>query len=262
MNAAARANLPHGRHFEDLSTSEKNEFLRAVLALPAIVSVADSAQSDWLKLLFAIADAGHCGATDAYELAIGWSKHGKSFQSEVDFSRDWFSFRHKPGGITVATLIQAAELAGLDTSTWLQARPAMNGLGVPAGNSTAAFHPLPFFSPVRFTSADLRRVDWLADGLLVVGDLTVIAGPGGSAKTAFRRDDRYNACRRSAALRPDYTTTAARRRARGLRVGGRGPEQTRHVGCGRVRHAKPQLGRRRLRQLSARHVDDHRYPSG
>jgi hypothetical protein len=43
----------------------------------------------------------------------------------------------------------------------------------------------PFFTPVRTAPADLHRVDWLADGLLIAGDLTVLAGQGGGAKTAF-----------------------------------------------------------------------------
>jgi hypothetical protein len=43
----------------------------------------------------------------------------------------------------------------------------------------------PFFTPVRTASPDLHRVAWLADGVLIAGDLTVLAGLGGGAKTAF-----------------------------------------------------------------------------
>jgi hypothetical protein len=50
------------------------------------------------------------------------------------------------------------------------------------GTSTAL---TPFFGPVKFDMADLFPVLWLITGLLMVGEITVVVGQGGSAKTAF-----------------------------------------------------------------------------
>ena len=99
------------------------------------------------------------------------------FVSDADFDRDWRSHApHRPGGITVGTLITTAEKAGVDLSRW---RAATTTVVDPSGTPAA-----PFFAPVPFDAGSLRPVPWLAHGLLLRGETAVLAGQGGGAKTA------------------------------------------------------------------------------
>ena len=83
-----------------------------------MVALADQPRDAWLKVLFSFADAENRGAPGARDIALAWCKTSSRFQSEADFERDWHSFKPRPGGITVATLLDAAEKAGFDLEPW------------------------------------------------------------------------------------------------------------------------------------------------
>ncbi len=168
MNAAAAAGVPGG--FDALAPHEMNRLLTAVLTFAPIAKAADAPRAEWLRLLLAVADAEQRGATEARRLTLSWSKPGKTF-NQADFDRDWAPFH--PGGIGVGTLVDAARKAGFDFAPWFH--PALPAAVAPPPNG--------FMRPVPFNAADLHPIPWVLPGLLVRGDLTVIAGQGGGAKT-------------------------------------------------------------------------------
>jgi hypothetical protein len=92
MSAAAQAGTP-GEWFDDLPTDAMNALVQAALEHPEIVRLADASRPEWLPVLFACADAGRRGATEARALALAWSMSSKLFRSKDDFNRDWRSFR-------------------------------------------------------------------------------------------------------------------------------------------------------------------------
>jgi hypothetical protein len=149
MSAAAQAGTP-GEWFDDLPTDAMNALVQAALEHPEIVRLADASRPEWLPVLFACADAGRRGATEARALALAWSMSSKLFRSKDDFNRDWRSFRPRPGGITVGTLLAAAAKAGMDLSRWQSVGRAIPtvvkavddataGGGPAAGQGAAAF---------------------------------------------------------------------------------------------------------------------------
>ncbi len=123
MNAAAQAGLSDGHWFDKLAAEQKNGLLCAILIDPRIVALADVPREPWLQLLFALADAYQRGATEARELAQAWSATSTRFDANA-FDRDWRSFKPRPGGITIATLLHTAEKAGLDLAPWRAATNA------------------------------------------------------------------------------------------------------------------------------------------
>lgn len=169
MNAAAAAGLPGG--FDALAPHEMNRLLSAVLTFAPIAKAADAPRAEWLSLLWALADAEQRGATEGRRLALEWSKQGRTF-NQADFDRDWASFR--PSRIGVGTLVGAARKAGFDFAPWFYPAPTPVAAAPPPGG---------FMQPVPFNAADLHPVPWVMPGLLVRGDLTVLAGQGGGAKT-------------------------------------------------------------------------------
>ena len=173
MNAAATAGMSGG--FDALAPTAKDALLAAILFFPSIARMTNAPRSEWLPLLWALADAERLGAADARHLALNWSKPGQTF-NQADFDRDWASFQR--GGIGVGTLVDAARKAGFDFAPWFYPAPT------PAA---AVLLPPPsgFMQPVPFSAADLHPVPWVMPSLLVRGDLTVLAGQGGGAKTAL-----------------------------------------------------------------------------
>ncbi len=181
MNAAAQAGLPR-IDFESLPGDRQNAMLAAMLAFPPIRKRADVERQGWLPVLFACCDAERLGATEARNLALAWCQISSRFKDETDFDRDWKSFRTK--GISVGTLIDLARQAGFDVGSWLWPSQAGVVVPVPTVVNSSNLSTGSFFSPVPFAPADLHPVPWVVDGLLVAGDLTVLAGQGGGAKTA------------------------------------------------------------------------------
>jgi hypothetical protein len=193
MNAAAQAGLPRLNWFDQLNGVQQSQLIHAIAAHPAVAALSDQPREAWLKLLFSFADAEHRGAPAARDHALAWCKTSSKFQSEVDFDRDWRSFKPRPGGTTIATLLDAAEKVGFDLEPW---RQAAGGIGTAPGTTVVPAQPrsgvtsgspakvTPFFSPVAFAAADLHPVQWLVPGLLIRGETTVLTSLGGGAKTA------------------------------------------------------------------------------
>ena len=105
--------------FDQLSTSEKRKLVQA--CLDAIDNRLMDPREQWLAVLFAAADAAARGCPDAEELATEWSKRGKGWTSEQDFSQAWNSFR--PGRITVGTLLHLGQQSGVDLAHCGDQRP-------------------------------------------------------------------------------------------------------------------------------------------
>ena len=92
---------------------------------------------------------------------------------------------------------EAALAAGWDGRTDTQRQAALaaqqpSAAVTPSIPTTPATPTAPaglgFFSPVLFDTTHLTRVPWLVHGLAVAGDISVIAAPGGGAKTVAAID--------------------------------------------------------------------------
>src|SRR5262249_843309 len=96
--------------------------------------VLDNRTSDprevWLEVVFAVAHAERLGCSDARKLTLEWSRRGASWSTEADFETAWTSYKPKPGGITVGSLLARAAKAGPDLSPWRD--PALTGLNLTA----------------------------------------------------------------------------------------------------------------------------------
>ena len=143
LNAAAQANLPKTSWFDEIGSVGQLQLLSAIAADPGVVTLADQPRDPWLRLLFSFADAEHRGAPGARDIALVWCRTSPKFQCEADFERDWHSFR--PGRVTVATLLDAAEKAGFDLEPWRAAargsRDAASTTTVGASASAPASGP-------------------------------------------------------------------------------------------------------------------------
>ncbi len=145
MNAAAQASMP-SQGFESLPAERMNAMLAAMLALPAIVSRADVSRNDgWLSGIFGLADAARLGATDAYALALNWSKTSPRF-NEANFIKTWNSFDPgRPDRATIGTVIGWARDVGFDLREWFY-----DWAPSPANSEAAQWPELP---------PDLRRIE-------------------------------------------------------------------------------------------------------
>jgi hypothetical protein len=112
-NAMGAGITPH-HWFSELPSNDQSTLVQACL------DTLDNRTSDpreaWLQVLFAVADAEQHGCPDARDLALDWSRRGRSWTSEHDFDVAWNSF--KSGGISVGSLLARARDAGLDLSRW------------------------------------------------------------------------------------------------------------------------------------------------
>jgi hypothetical protein len=91
----------------------------------------------WVRGLFAVADAGRLGCPDARQLALEWSQRGASWTSEADFDTAWESYKPKPGGVTIGSLLALARKAGLDLSQWRDPALARLNAAVDAAHGAA-----------------------------------------------------------------------------------------------------------------------------
>lgn len=198
MNAAANANLLRQRCFEDLTSEEMVRCMLALVCSGLLDSIADASREQWLRVLFGFAHVAHLAHDTAEreqagsglavadmirKLALVWSKRSARFVSEADFDRDWRSF-DLHGGITVGTLIKAGRNAGFDFGPWFGADEAVTTGVAPASSTLTTTVVAPFFNPIPTDSCDLYAVPWLMLGFLLRGDITLLAAPGGGAKTA------------------------------------------------------------------------------
>jgi len=167
--------------FDQVSTPEKRKLVKA--CLDAIDNRQSDPRGQWLSVLFAAADAVVRGCPDAEELALEWSKRGRGWTSEQDFSQAWKSFR--PGGITVGTLLHMGQEGGVDLAPWratvTRAISPNQPTGAPAApirrNSGAiAVANLPALPPKR---------QWVYGTYLVRGAVSLLVAPGARGKSTW-----------------------------------------------------------------------------
>jgi hypothetical protein len=192
MLAAAQGGLPTTNWFDEIDSAQQRELLSAIASHQGMVAAANQPRDPWLKLLFSFADAEHRGATGARNIALAWCKTSARFQSEVDFNRDWNSFNTRPGGITVATLLDAAEKAGFDLEPWRQVAGATGAvapattvvLSAPAMPATTVVNGVdPWDATVGWALDD--RIEFLYGGWLARGFVTLLGAGGGTGKSAL-----------------------------------------------------------------------------
>jgi hypothetical protein len=83
------AGIESVKWFELLTAQEKSDLVQA--CLDAIDNRTDDPRERWLRIIFAVADAGRLGCPDARELALKWSRRGCGWTGEADFDMDWSS---------------------------------------------------------------------------------------------------------------------------------------------------------------------------
>jgi len=175
---------PHN-WFSELPAKEQSDLVQACL------NVLDNRISDprevWLPVLFAVADAEQHGCPDARDLALNWSRRGRSWTNEHDFDVAWSSF--KPGGISVGSLLARARDAGLDLSQWRDmALTQFRGVPVAvAGPATTQLAPA--LDPYSSMNIDPDKMPphrlWSVGTKLIIGEVTVLAAKGGWGKSAY-----------------------------------------------------------------------------
>jgi hypothetical protein len=165
-------------------------------AVKACLNSLDNRSSDtrevWLRVLFAVADAERLGCPDARQRALEWSQRGASWTTEADFEMAWASYKPKPGGITVGSLLAMADGAGLDLSQWRDLALARL-CGVPgAALGQASVQPAPSgtaIDPYSFLTIDPDHMPphrpWSVSTKLIDGEVTVLAAKGGWGKSAY-----------------------------------------------------------------------------
>jgi hypothetical protein len=171
------------RWFDHLTAADKKHVVATCLA------ALDNTKSDprplWLQTVFAVADAGRQGCPEARALVLEWSRKGARWTGEADFDVAWNSAR-PGGGVTLGTLLRSARDAGVDLSRWRDM-----ALGAAA--------PIPFFEPTpshvagvapqkvaRLNLSEVpRHRPWVLGTRLLRGEITILAAPGGRAKTAL-----------------------------------------------------------------------------
>jgi hypothetical protein len=174
--------------FDLLSTPEKRKLVKA--CLDAIDNRLKDPREQWIPVLFAAADAAARGCPDAEELAMEWSKRGKGWTSEQDFSQAWNSFR--PGRITVGTLLHLGQQSGVDLALW---RPTTMQTSSPATASgsyvqtAATLVSAPSVSMNVISAANLPATPpkrkWLYGSYLVRGAVSLLVAAGARGKSTW-----------------------------------------------------------------------------
>jgi hypothetical protein len=173
------AGIDRGHWFNDLVPSSKREVVEACLG--AIDNRQHDPRNQWLRVVFAVADAEMRGCSDARELALGWSRRGLRWTSESDFDTAWNSF--KPGGTTIGTLIHMAQQAGVNLTLWKPGQaPQPHFLAATSGSTTStrrgaiAVGTLPALPPKR---------QWLHGIDAVRGAVSLLVAPGARGKSSW-----------------------------------------------------------------------------
>jgi hypothetical protein len=176
------------RWFDQLSTSEKRKLLHD--CLDAIDNRLTDPREQWLSVLFAAADAAARGCPDAEDLALAWSKRGKGWTSEQDFSQAWNSFR--PGRTTVGTLLHLGQQGGVDLAPW---RATITRTNPPATSAILLNQPTGGPSPpirrnigaiaVANLPALPPKRKWVYGTYLVRGAVSLLVAPGARGKSTW-----------------------------------------------------------------------------
>ena len=93
-----------------LSPEEKDFYLDEMLKVPAVVAQSHAGYHTWKKYVAACARS--C-APRAYELCKAWAELCEDkFDVKTPFDVTWWSFAKSDGGLSIGTLIQAAQDGG------------------------------------------------------------------------------------------------------------------------------------------------------
>jgi len=173
--------------FSELSADEKRALVEA--CLNALDNRSSDPREVWLRVLFAVADAERLGCPDAPKLALEWSQRGTSWTSEADFETAYNSYKSKPGGVTIGSLLAMARSAGLDLSKWRD--PALErSQGAAPGPTTA--QPAPSGTatdPYSLITIDPNDIpphrQWSVGTRIIKGEVSILAAKGGWGKSAY-----------------------------------------------------------------------------
>jgi hypothetical protein len=138
-------------------------------------------RSQWLAVLFAVADAGRQGCPNARDLALAWSKRGKGWTCESDFDAAWNSA--KPGKITVGTLLYLGERAGADLQALRDAFLPPEVVGVKNDAPPPVWRSKTWSAEKLSVSPPKRQ--YLHGSDFVRGAVTMLAAPGGKGKSTW-----------------------------------------------------------------------------
>jgi AAA domain/Primase C terminal 2 (PriCT-2) len=172
--------------FATLTAAEKRSLVQA--SLNVLENCTSDPRDRWLQVLFAVAHAEQLGCPDAHQLALEWSRQGASWTGEPDFEIAWCSYKLKPGGITIGSLLRMASEAALDLSPWrdvalarFRGAAAIGSATAPSGTSNT--------DPYHFVIIDLDDIpphrQWSVGTKLIEGEVGVLASKGGWGKTAY-----------------------------------------------------------------------------
>jgi AAA domain/Primase C terminal 2 (PriCT-2)/Bifunctional DNA primase/polymerase, N-terminal len=175
--------------FSALHPGEKSALVQA--CLNALDNRTNDPRDRWLTALFAAADAEGLGCSDARQLALDWSQRGASWTNEADFETAWASYKLKPGGVTIGSLLGMAADGGLDLSPWRDA--ALARLRGTSGEAPGqAVQAAPSGTPIDshgFLTIDPDHMpphrQWSISTKLINGEVTVLAAKGGWGKSAY-----------------------------------------------------------------------------
>ena len=109
-----------------------------------------------------------------------WAQNCDRYSTE-GLDTAWSTFTE--GGIGVGSLIKFAVEDGINLSQWREAAEAGAALTTTVVQRTIRNRLVLY--PATLDGADLDEVTWLDVGLLLGGELTVLAGQGGSDKRAL-----------------------------------------------------------------------------
>lgn len=160
---------------------------------------------DWNRVGMAIwATTG--GSSFGEKLFDVWSRQNPAANVKDTAAERWISYNKSPPNRTGGGALIERVRRTLGDPDWLPDGYALmqrqgkvpptsgastttpNSVGGAAVQRPAAFStsatPVPFFSPVKSDQANLYPVQWIAPGLLPAGEIAVLAGQGGGAKTA------------------------------------------------------------------------------
>ncbi|MHC2289544.1 AAA family ATPase [Bradyrhizobium barranii] len=173
--------------FDQLSRPEKHKLVK--VCLDAIDNRLKDPRDQWIHVLFAAADAAARGCPDAEALAMEWSKQGKGWTSEQDFSQAWNSFR--PGRITVGTLLHMGQEGGVDLAPWRTAITPQPPHSMSAGvlaQFIPALSPTPLSGgavPLSALPALPPKRKYLYGTYLVRGAVSLLVAPGARGKSTW-----------------------------------------------------------------------------
>ncbi|MBB6260664.1 hypothetical protein FHS77_001198 [Paenochrobactrum gallinarii] len=164
--------------FARLPLDKQNECLREMLA--TCRAIANGGRDEWLRIMMA---AHSSEAPAAEEITLQWCKTGgNKFTGDTDFQRDWNSFGGRGNGITVGTLIKAAEGRGFDAAPW-KSMAGITKLSAPVAPHLLAVPPP--FSSTAVVFSNIPHRQWLYGTDLVRGEITLLASPGGIGKSSL-----------------------------------------------------------------------------